>query len=206
MAPKKVVANPPADLKPREGDVALPIDRLLRLSFFARLKDKPSVEKFPGTLAVRRCRAGETIVRQGEAGWTAFCALTGDDIRLILDHRLETTTDEGKRRAVQKEIAELPKLLEQKPNVATVYVAMARRLGLGDGLLARMSQFFRRRTEEAAHLPVNAPPGAVFDVRTDVIHEGDLFGEMSSLYRARWLPARDARQHCRASEERQKLP
>src|SRR5262249_33985537 len=86
--PRKLVLNPPADLEPRAGDVALPPDRFLGISLFARLKKKPDVERFPGTLVLRRYRRGEVIFRQGEAGWTAFYALTGDDL-LALRQGLE---------------------------------------------------------------------------------------------------------------------
>src|SRR5262249_57566001 len=90
--PRKLTLNPPADLEPRAGDVALPPDRFLGISLFARLKKKPNVERFPGTLVLRRYQRGEVICRQGEAGWTAFYALTGDDLltlRLDRGSRIE---------------------------------------------------------------------------------------------------------------------
>jgi hypothetical protein len=82
---KKIVMNPPAELPPRDDDVPLRLERYLQISLFARLKSKPSVEKFPGTLCLRRFHQGEVICRQGEAGWSAFYPLTGADVEALRD-------------------------------------------------------------------------------------------------------------------------
>ena len=59
-------------------------EQIGRLSLFAGLKSKPDFEKFPGTLRVRHYMPGDAICRQGEAGWTAFYILTGDDVQGVL--------------------------------------------------------------------------------------------------------------------------
>src|SRR3954462_824234 len=75
---------PSADLDPRPGDVDLSPEQMGKLSLFAGLKGKTDLEKFPGTLRVRHYQAGDAICRQGEAGWTAFSTLTGDDVRTVI--------------------------------------------------------------------------------------------------------------------------
>src|SRR5215475_9503192 len=103
---RKLVLNPPADLEPRVHDVSLPPDRFLRISLFARLKKKPNLERFPGTLILRRYRRGEVIFRQGEAGWTAFYALTGDDLLALRQGQLVTAPG-PEQPALRAEVARL---------------------------------------------------------------------------------------------------
>src|SRR5919109_3825741 len=95
---KKVEMNPPATLEPRPDDVPLPLDRFLEISLFAGLKSKPALQKFPGTLALRRVRKGDVICRQGEAGWTAFYPLTGADVLALQDVLLGTPEDDDDER------------------------------------------------------------------------------------------------------------
>src|SRR5262249_32354771 len=71
---------PEAKVEPRPTDVKLTEEQFHRLSLFAKLKRKPSVDKFPGALVLRRFQRGEVIFRQGEAGWTALYILTSEDI------------------------------------------------------------------------------------------------------------------------------
>jgi hypothetical protein len=129
---RKVVMNPPAELEPRASDVPLPYDRYLELSLFAQLKAKPSLEKFPGTVAVRRFRKGEVICRQGEAGWTAFYVISTEDMLKLRQGQLQAATDRRERTAVEQEVALLEKRLAQAQGggpthparaVATVHLA-----------------------------------------------------------------------------------
>jgi len=71
---------PQAELEANVTDVRLGDDEALQLSLFAQLKRKPSLDKYPGALMLRRFRKGEVICRQGEAGWTAFYVLTSEDV------------------------------------------------------------------------------------------------------------------------------
>src|SRR5262245_53906185 len=144
---KKIVVNPPAQLERRDSDVALSTEQLLRISLFARLKKKPKPEESPGTLILRRFRKGEVIARQGEAGWTAFYALTGEDVLALAEPLLEAAQKAGGRGAVEAEIERLrrrgPAAAEDPARaVVTVHIALARppepgaggwlsRLGLG---------------------------------------------------------------------------
>ena len=58
---------PRAELEPRDGDLHLSDEQFARLSLFAQLKRKPTLDKFPGTMILRHYRKGEVICRQGEA-------------------------------------------------------------------------------------------------------------------------------------------
>src|SRR5438876_11746242 len=77
---------PRAELEPRDSDVKATDEQFLKIKLFAQLKRKPSLDKFPGAMVLRRYRKGEVIFRQGEAGWTAFHILTSEDV-LALEGR-----------------------------------------------------------------------------------------------------------------------
>ncbi len=82
---------PKAELEPRDRDVKLTDEQFLKIGLFTRLKRKPSLDKFPGAMVLRRYRKGEAIFRQGEAGWTAFYILTSEDLLEIVQHEQELT-------------------------------------------------------------------------------------------------------------------
>src|SRR3954453_18271712 len=97
---------PRAELEARPGDVPLPDELMLQLSLFAQLKRKPTLDKFPGALVVRRFRKDEIVFRQGEAGWTALYILTTEDVLAIKEHQLKTARDADKPKR-EREAAEL---------------------------------------------------------------------------------------------------
>ena len=76
---KQLVVNPPVELERRPSDVELSADQFLKVSLFSQMKQKPSFDKFPGAVRLRRYAPGEVICRQGEAGFTAFYLLTTED-------------------------------------------------------------------------------------------------------------------------------
>jgi Fe-S-cluster-containing hydrogenase component 2/CRP-like cAMP-binding protein len=114
MTERKLILNPPAELQARPGDVPLPPGVFLGLSLFARLRKKPNLERFPGTLILRRYQRGEVICRQGEAGWTAFYSLTSDDL-LALRQELVAAAPKHERPTLE---AELSRLQEMKASSA----------------------------------------------------------------------------------------
>src|SRR5260370_36840595 len=77
---------PQAELHVRDGDIALPEALLPRIGLFANMKSPPSLDKFPGTVALRRYRKGEVICQHGEAGWTAVYPLTRKDPEELRDY------------------------------------------------------------------------------------------------------------------------
>src|SRR3954467_2725475 len=100
---------PSADLEPRVGDVDLTPEQLGKLSLFAGLKGKTDLEKFPGTLRVRHYVSGDAICRQGEAGWTAFYILTGDDVKSVLEtQRTDIRSSTARFRRTMTDLLLLP--------------------------------------------------------------------------------------------------
>src|SRR5262249_19335871 len=209
---RKLVLNPPADLEPRAGDVWLPLDCFLEISLFARLKKKPNVERFPGTLVLRRYRRGEIICRQGEAGWTAFYALTGDDLltlRLDRGSRIEHRGSRIEEKAIGSsrpdDAASLrdPRSSILDPRsplgagtprpVATVHLVLGPgTASAAPGMLSRLGGRLLRalgRADEPARrwlprIPISNQRDVCPETRQATLYEGELFGEMSCMYGA----------------------
>src|SRR5213593_19558 len=99
------IVHPRGRLEERDGDINLPPRHYLRLSLFAGLKKPPDLDKFPGSLVIRRLRRKEELFRQGEPGWTAFYILPVEDVLTMRKLQLEITRDPDRRRALQDEIA-----------------------------------------------------------------------------------------------------
>src|SRR5262249_26545957 len=183
---RKLVLNPPADLEPRAGDVSLPPDRLLGISLFARLKKKPNLERFPGTLILRRYRRGEVIFRQGEAGWTAFYALTGDDLR-ALQQGQPATAPEPEQPALRAKASGTPR------PVATVSLVLGRgpesaERGVLHRLKGRLLPALGRADEPVRRwlpwIPISNLRDVCPDARQATLYEGELFGDVSCMYGA----------------------
>jgi CRP-like cAMP-binding protein len=194
---KTIVMNPPAELEPRDSDVRIDAaERFLKFSLFARLAKKPTVDKFPGTLVLRRFRRGEVICRQGESGWTAFYLLTTQDVLDLRKEQLQAAGPQGTAPQVRQEIDQLEQRqsqLEREPANralranATVFLTSARQAHFGmGGLLERLSRLVLRRPSQEDRRPINisidAPTEVSYDSRQATLYEGDLFGEQSCLY------------------------
>jgi Fe-S-cluster-containing hydrogenase component 2/CRP-like cAMP-binding protein len=192
----ELIVNPPAELERRASDVPVPDERFLKFSLFARLAKKPTLAKFPGTLAVRRFRRGDIVCRQGESGWTAFYILTTEDTLALAREQLQAAGTNGERAALQKEIAVLEQRLHQASAgtanhslriAATVHLAVARPTPSGGGLLARLARTVlgrpaRTPDRRPVYIPLDAPTGVSYDSRQAPLYEGDLFGEQSCFY------------------------
>jgi Fe-S-cluster-containing hydrogenase component 2 len=185
---------PPARLDARPSDVKFTEELLLKISLFAQLKRKPSLDKFPGSLVLRHFKKGETICRQGEAGWTAFYILTTEDVFEMFRALLQTTEPGAERQAYQRQaqdqVTRLAWLKDQPDNpelrkLATVHLMMAR-----PAPPTRTESFWSRLIRRSATRPSSSEPSPVsipIDAPTDVdfetlkapLHEGELFGEMS---------------------------
>jgi CRP-like cAMP-binding protein/Fe-S-cluster-containing hydrogenase component 2 len=190
---RKLVLNPPAELQARPGDVPLPFDRFLGFSLFAQLKKKPSVERFPGTLILRHYQPGEVICRQGEAGWTAFYPLTGDDILALRREQLEAAAQPDQP-ALRTEVARLEALIARTKSagaprpIATVYLVLARPQEAAEkGLLTRLGQRLLGHVAEPArrwlpYIALSNLRDISHETRQATLYEGELFGEMSCMY------------------------
>jgi CRP-like cAMP-binding protein len=193
---KQTVLNPPAELEPRPSDVALPYDQFLHFSFFAQMKRKPTVEKFPGTLVLRRFEPGEVLCRQGEAGWTAFYLLTAGDVLALKQWQLGQATAEREKQSLAGEITQLQQTLEKAGSepaaparpVATVYLAVPLAPEKGQrGVLRSLIPKALRPARDLAgrrpqYIPIDGPTDVPYDTRQATLYEGELCGEMSCLY------------------------
>jgi CRP-like cAMP-binding protein len=190
---------PAAQLESREGDLRLTDEEYLKLSLFAQLKRKPSLDKYPGTMVVRRFKKGELIFRQGEAGWTAFYLLTSEDVLALRE--AQAAANESDKRALQAEIADLRQRVERQKvapgdealrRAATVYLAIARTSGEQRRNTIKFLNFNSRRLgagpvknadEQTFYIPVDGPVTINYESLKAVLKEGELFGEMSCMYR-----------------------
>jgi Fe-S-cluster-containing hydrogenase component 2/CRP-like cAMP-binding protein len=149
--------NPPVDLGIRETDVPLPIQQFGKLPPFSLLKSPPALQKFPGSVRLRRFRTGEVVCQQGAEGWSAFYILADEDVRKLqelIDAQIKAAeagppapkpgqpppaVDPVQQ---QQEVESLRKLRQQievpapahpappgQPVVARVYLNLARRSG-----------------------------------------------------------------------------
>jgi CRP-like cAMP-binding protein/Fe-S-cluster-containing hydrogenase component 2 len=151
MAKRKPPSMPPATL---EGEL-LDADALLALDIF-RGVDRKLFDRFPGTIARRRYKAGEVICREGEGGTTAFHVLDGE-VRVFIQHKLE-------RR-------------ETVPRPGHGWAAR---------LIATLLRPHRPtrppHEHDAAHLiPIDASVDLTYGDAAATMGAGDLFGEMSCL-------------------------
>ena len=205
------VVNPEASLEPRPGDELLAQAELERLSLFANLRKKPSFDKFPGAVVLRHYRRGEVIVRQGEAGWTAFYIVTAGDLVGLrqaqlakINTQLETLdAADGTRRqeltdqqaALEREIGQLaagpPASPEDAPQRTMVTAYLDVELSSSTrrpGLLNRLRGFWKGDSPAEAEarpqfIPNDGPVDIRLDTRRAEMRAGELFGEMSCMSR-----------------------
>jgi CRP-like cAMP-binding protein/Fe-S-cluster-containing hydrogenase component 2 len=184
---------PLADLGVRPGDSLLGTEALLGLGIFdatdSRRRLEAILDRSPGAVVLRRYRAGETVVRQGEPGFSAFYILTAKDLRAAaaaLPGRedLAALAREASAGAGEGAVAS-----EDEAPAVEVLLAPAGprapvpRGGLG-GLLDRLlgraaSPRAGRRT-----VPVDAPVDLSLDHPLASLKPGDIFGEMACMAHA----------------------
>lgn len=198
---KDAPVKPPAELEPRPGDFDLPPALYLVCKVFARLKMKPSTDKFPGTLRLRRYNAGEVICWQGDPGWSAFAILTADDVvalgkerdRLVaeLPAKIDKARAAGKAEDVEKDtnllaalkVAKLPPPLQGDGPAATVYLDPSRAaVPKPRGWLSRLFGSSSKRSDRPTFIPVDAPTTVDYGTRKATMPEGSLFGQWSCIY------------------------
>jgi CRP-like cAMP-binding protein/Fe-S-cluster-containing hydrogenase component 2 len=188
---------PKAELERRNSDVQLTDEQFLKIGLFAQLKRKPSLDKFPGAMVLRRYRKGEVIFRQGEAGWTAFYTLTSEDLLAIEGKEKESLPEvskslsPGEFNTVLKRVQELqetPLRSEELRTVATVNLAVAspsprKETGLFQRLGRRLFGDEADRGAKPLYIPIDGPRDLDYQTLQSFLYEGELFGEMSCLYR-----------------------
>lgn len=172
-----ISAKPEAELAPRPGDEVLRSDELQQFELFAKLKKPISVEKFPGSIVLRRFRKGDVICRQGDRGHSAFYVVRTGDMRKL--RALRASRGGEDRAAPDEQAAE-----DGSPRqVATAYILSGQAKASSSGFL---SKWFSRRSpkEVQAHpqfIPNDGPTDVDYATRKAPMHEGDVFGEMSCM-------------------------
>lgn len=204
-----VAANPEATLDPREGDEILAPAELKALSLFADLKRTPTFEKFPGALVLRRYSPDEVIVRQGQAGWTAFYILTSDDLVKLRGAQLlrvgaelakldpaaaQKLRDELRSRqaALEQELSTLAarasRPIDDPAKLPVVTAQLDVELSKESRRPSFFSRLFRRGGSERSEarpefIPNDGAVDIALSTRRAPMYEGELFGEMSCLSR-----------------------
>lgn len=192
---------PKVTLEPRDSDIPLSNEQILQFSLFEQLKKKPTLDKFPGAIVVRRYEKGELIFRQGDPGWTAFFILNCDDVLKILTIEIDRCTNSEllvwlKRermywQARKEHLAGAPPEDEQRP-LATVHIAIHRDSSGNRAALTRKLLTFKNKVIEGAtkndmgntlFIPRGGPATVSYDTLKATLEEGEIFGEMSCLYR-----------------------
>jgi Fe-S-cluster-containing hydrogenase component 2/CRP-like cAMP-binding protein len=193
------IVHPWIKLDPRDGDIHLAPRHYLKLSLFARLKKPPELEKFPGSLVIRRFRPKDELFRQGEPGWTGFYLLTLEDVLTMRRLQLEMARKENERAFLQMEIPRLEIEAaarrglddEEVRRAATIKMATPNSAYSARNTILRMTRFTnqriaprRGREGKTIYIPQGGiDASGVWDFSESPLYEGDLFGEMSCLYR-----------------------
>ncbi len=193
---------PPARLDSRSTDTEVTDDLLMKVSLFAQLKRKPSIDKFPGTVRLRRYKKGDVICRQGDAGWTAFYILSTEDAYQMCQSQVQATQNKPDNAIWQTLLRSQAKHLAQlrmEPNntalrrAATVYLVMAR------AAPAKQVNFLRRwlrpfyrpllrrwfaapttgQDPRPQSIQIDAPIDIDYETMQAPLNEQVMFGEMS---------------------------
>jgi CRP-like cAMP-binding protein len=148
-------------LAPRPGDIRLTDEMLGELSLLRTLHRRPALYRFSGSAALRRYRAGEVVVRQGERNGTAFYVLTAADEFAVVS----TLCRSARPRRPD------PELLKERDRLR----AQAER-GAGPDAVLRVVESVPPRLAAVDGVKSAAPEAAVIGVR-----EGEMLGEAACL-------------------------
>ena len=180
---------PPASLEPRDTDVALLPEQVKSIPFFAQLKKPPDPQRFPGTLILRFFRKGEVICRQGEQGWSAFSILSDADALAVLEKYLAAGVRQHERARIADEVGRLIREKDRPvQDACLVYLALPRpHEAAPQTWLNRLTDRVMGRKQPTApehplYIPIDAPTDIPYETKQATLKDGDLFGEMSSLY------------------------
>ncbi len=198
---KDTAVKPPARLDPHEGDFDLPPILYLSCGVFKRLKVKPSPDKFPGSIRLRKYRAGEVICRQGDPGWTAFVILSADDIASLnadRDRRLaelpgqiqkHITQDKHEEQERDEAILErlravvlptpIPNIPDAPAHAASVYLDGSTGPQRSPGWIARMFGAKTSPKQPSKIITLDASTTIDLALRKATMNEGSLFGQWS---------------------------
>ncbi|MCA9119551.1 MAG: 4Fe-4S binding protein [Planctomycetaceae bacterium] len=169
-----ISAKPTAELAPRAGDEILRSDELQQLELFASLKKPISVEKFPGSIVLRRFRKGDVVCRQGDQGHSAFYIVRASDMQKLSALR----ASDGGKQTTGEPATPAPSARQ----IATAYILS----GQTTASSGFFSKWFSRRTRgekpvNPQYIPNDGPTDIDYVTRQAPMREGDVFGEMSCM-------------------------
>ena len=192
---------PQVSLEPRDSDIPLSNEQILNLSLFGQLKRKPTLEKYPGAIVIRHYEKGEVIFRQGDPGWTAFFILTCEDVLGLLEIEINRCNDSNELNRLKKlqqywqtrqeRLTTAAPDDDERP-LASVHIAIHRESASNRANLARKLLTFKNKVVEGAtrndmgntlYIPRGGPATVSYDTLKAFLEEGEIFGEMSCLYR-----------------------
>ncbi len=167
--------NPPAFLVPRERDEKLTAQELEHVALFAELSSQPDFTDYPGSMVLRHFRRGDVVCRQDEPGWTAFYILTTKDLVELRESQLSRAAVD-RAQQLRTEASTLRHRLTQEDgtprDVMTVTIDVPGVAGPGQsGLWKHLRLPWRNGGKQQP------------TVQRATLAEGELFGEMSCLYR-----------------------
>src|SRR5262245_33650557 len=108
------------------------------------MKSPPSLDKFPGTVTLRRYRKGEVICQHGEAGWTAFYLLSRKDVEELRDYPRRRLQEIPQEKAKCEEL-----LAKARTEIAALESELPRKTGKDLGACQKKIGSCQREMEKA---------------------------------------------------------
>jgi Fe-S-cluster-containing hydrogenase component 2/CRP-like cAMP-binding protein len=156
-----ILTVPSAPLTGRDAEVRLTDELLGELALIANLRRRPALYRFRGSVALRQYRAGETIIRQGDRGRSAFYILTASDVLAFFNWQLRSL-----------------KPRRPDPEILAAKEAVRQRLEFSAEPLATLRLVSSLRIS-AVHS--DEPVSGALDPLYSTLREGELAGEAACL-------------------------
>jgi Fe-S-cluster-containing dehydrogenase component/CRP-like cAMP-binding protein len=181
---KRISAKPEAELAPRSGDQLLSSTELKLFELFAQLKKPLSVEKFPGSIVLRRFHKGDVICRQGDRGHSAFYIIRSEDMQKLSTLRADRDAGTAPAAGEQPVESEAGKSStgSTERRVATAYL-LSPASSAAPGFLSRFLPGRSRGPQQTqpTFIPNDGPTDIDYRSRQAPMFAGDVFGEMSCM-------------------------
>jgi CRP-like cAMP-binding protein/Fe-S-cluster-containing hydrogenase component 2 len=164
---KQLLVKPEAKLEMGPRDMVLNSEELVELELFGNLKKPISVEKFPGSILLRKYQQGEVICRQGEAGNSAFYIARSKDVESLFGRPLKNTTQFDQAAATA--------------HILGGATRQARPRSWWQRLFSSSREMDDRAKDKPVFIPNDGPSDIDYETRQAPMYEGDVFGEMSCM-------------------------
>jgi len=171
---KAFVVKSEIHLQARTGDNVIDARELRQFDLFRRMKNGVSIEKFPGSIILRRYAAGEVVFQQGQSGGTAFYIPSAED--LVRIEALEKGQEPPENPVVD------PK---RDRHILSALIIPSTKKPRPRGLFQRWfgvrSSSQKGSNAKLSAIPNDGPSDIDFQTREAPLYEGNLFGEMSCI-------------------------